>query len=90
MPGMTSGQRWSRSGADPDRYPPMAAPPITGSNGAQGAVLEVLTAAGPGAGKQARVLHKVHLAILAGVQDTHELIVVTLPKLCLCRAGMAG
>ena len=58
--------------------------------GVQGAVLEVLMALGAEAGKQARVLHKVHLAFLDGVQDTHELIVVTLPKLCLCRAGMAG
>ena len=39
------------------------------------------------AGEQAHVLHKIHLAILVGVQDADELLVVTLPERRLCGVG---
>ena len=42
------------------------------------------------AGEQAHVLHKIHLAILVGVQGTGELLVVTLPERRLCGVGRGG
>lgn len=61
---------------------------LLGAGGLWGTVLEVVMAVGAEAGKGTHILHKVHLAILVGVQKTHELIVVTLPKLRLLGEGM--
>lgn len=56
---------------------------LLGAGGLRGTVFEVVMAVGAEAGKGAHILHKVHLAILVGVQKTHEFIVVTLPQLRL-------
>lgn len=58
---------------------------LLGAGGLRGAVLEVLVAVETEAGKRAHVLAEVHLTVLVGIQKGHELIVVTLPELTLCK-----
>ena len=56
---------------------------LLGAGRLRGTVLEVVVAVGAEAGKGTHILCKIHLAILVGVQNAHEFIVVTLPELRL-------
>lgn len=82
--GSPQGQRRSTR-ADPDlpEWHTLLDQRLLGARGLRGAVFEVLVAVETEAGKRAHVLPKVHLAVLVGIQNTHEFIVVTLPELTL-------
>lgn len=83
-PGPPQGQR--RSTRADSALPGWHAPldqRLLGARGLRGAVFEVLVAVETKAGKGTHVLPKVHLAVLVGIQNTHEFIVVTLPELTL-------
>lgn len=60
------------------------------TGGLWGTLFEVLVAVETEAGERVHILLEVHLAVLVGVQKTHEFVVVALPELTLqkgCKVG---